>query len=161
MSIEKIVAEIDQISTEIEAVAPKVALALDQVSDRLEGRASAIKDYLDIKNHEEDVKKYPGINHPTNIMEQVKSKLKDPKIEKKIEDYITKKHSSEKLKISNLRLLSGMSTGEGVQIHADLDCSDIINAGFFKEHNLQYVVATGSYKYATSIAVPLSVFEIE
>jgi hypothetical protein len=155
--------QIDQIASEIEQIDPRIALALDKISDHLD-RKGAIGDFIDLEEHKKNREKYPEITHTMETMEQLKKSLEDPKVEKKVRDYIEKNH---KLEVEDLYLYSG-NKGQGkeqlednlITVYIKFKNMKNIYPEFFKEHDLKYFTAMGAHLYSASIPVPLATFKV-
>ena len=156
----KVSSRLDEIAREIEIEDPRIALAIDQVSDSLE-RLGTVKDNIDIEKHKEHLKKYPAISHPVETVEKLKKKLKDPAIEKKVEEYIKEKCPD--FKITDITIKSGEKFKEGkIPVFLQFKMSPaFIDLGHFKRNDFQYIFADGVDLFATALDIPLSVFEVE
>ena len=159
----KLTAQLDEIASELEFINSRIALAIDQVSDRIE-HCGAVKDKLEVTK--EEAEKYPEVHHPFDVIEKIKKSIKNPEIEKKVEDYINEKHnSSGALKITEVSLFTGskhplIKDSIPISVEFNLGSGDGINKEFFIKNKIDTVYATGDRKYYASVYVPLSVFEI-
>ena len=146
---------LDKVAGELEKVDPCLALALDHVSDRLE-RYGTVKDFIDVKMHKKDLEKYPTMYHSMDTIEKVKKALKNPEMEKKIEEYLKKEHAVE--------IIECHVTGHGfdknmVALTMKFKSVDGIDTKFFTEHKFKQIYAEEYNVFSTNVYVPLSIFE--
>lgn len=150
---EPITARLDEIAGELEVVDPRLALALDRVSDQLE-HYGAIKT-PDPTLHKEDLKRSPEMYHSLETMGQVKEALKDPKVEEKIKEYIKKTH--------NLDMVEGYVSDfkyNGDKVHFLFQFkTKYIDPEFFKEHKVEAIFASGKDLFEAGIDISLKLFQ--
>jgi hypothetical protein len=135
-----ITTQLDVIASEIEPQDPLIALALDKIADQLE-RAAKIHDTVDIDKHNDDFKRFPDIHQPTEVLKKVKEGLKNPKIERKVEEYIDKEYntSSFNFDIKKLELSGSTSNVEKgkIKIYLTFDSKGMpISPWWMEDHQL-------------------------
>ena len=160
-----VTAHLDRIASDLEKIDPRLAMAIDKVSDKIE---AAVTFRIDMEKHKKEKENYPITTHPVETIEQIKKKLEDPAIEKKVEDYIEKKHNAPKdLNITNIGVEHGTKSAvddKSINLFFDFkfkDVGDTLDISFFKTHNIYWAGAIGAREYHTMVPVPLSEFEVE